>query len=573
MSTEAQYFINLLSPYIYSYGYWVAFFGMMLENAGIPVPAETALIICSFFAGQGVLKIWLIIPIAILGDVIGDNIGFCIGRFGGRPVVEKFGRYVRMDKDKLDAMEALFREKGGRTVFTAHFFATTRIAAALIAGISHMRYPRFIIFNLTAAVAFISVVTNVTFFFGKNLDVTLRFFHVFRMAGLAVAVFLVTSYLYRFYQQKKHLYKKLGLKIITVAMTASILLGFAGYAISGAFIVLPRTSSHAGLVHDSIQGVEFDVQQGFISSIDNDDLLITALGEPTLEFRESGHPELISVTIRNIKARDTVVQCRSMAQQPLVLDDLTLFFRITLNQLHKTIVTLKPKASRDHFVFTITADTHDAGPVFKQMLESINSRAPSFLVLAGDFVKHGRKRGYRAFLDQLSALKVPVYTSTGFQELTGHGEAISRKLFGPSNYSFIHQNSTFIIFDTSKLSVNERDLAWLAKELRKGEQSQNIFLMTYAAPLDNLRFTQLMARYKVKTVYAVKVIGVYHPLINGVPYDILEQKSGNPFFYRVVDVKRSSLTAENIPIVPKRLTVIDRLSIAFDDLESKIVSH
>jgi len=164
MNTEAQHFINILSPYIHSYGYLTAFFGMMLENAGIPVPAETALIILSFFAGQGFLKIWLIIPIAIIGDTVGDNIGFWIGRFGGRRLVEKYGHYVHIDRDKLAAMESLFKEKGGRTVFTAHFFSTTRITAALTAGISHMQYKRFMVFNAAAAGAFVGLVAGTTFY-------------------------------------------------------------------------------------------------------------------------------------------------------------------------------------------------------------------------------------------------------------------------------------------------------------------------------------------------------------------------------------------------------------------------
>ncbi len=574
MSSEAQYFINLLSPYIYAYGYLVAFFGMMLENAGIPVPAETALIICSFFSGQGVLKIWLVILIAILGDVIGDNIGFCIGRFGGRPLVEKFGRYVRLDRDKIDAMEALFREKGGRTVFTAHFFATTRIAAALTAGISHMHYVRFMAFNLAAAIAFVSLVANITYFFGKNLDATLRFFHMFRVAGLILAVMLATSFLYRFYQQKKHLYRKLGLKIIASAMAASFLLGFLGYAVSGALIVLPRTtSSQAGLVHGSIQGVEFDVQQGFISGIDGDNLLITALGKPTVEFKESGQPASINVTIRNIEARRTLVQCSSMIQQPMILDGLTLFVRVALNPSSGTLLSLKPKMTRDHFVFAITADTHDAGPIFTRMIESINGDSPSFLILAGDFVKHGRKRGYRAFLNQISLLKAPVYTATGFQELSGRGEKTSRKLFGPSHYSFVHQNSTFIILDTSRLPESDEDMAWLAGELKKGMRTRNIFLITYMAPLDDKRFTELIARSHVRTVYSVKTKGGFLPVIKGVHYDILEQKSGEPFFYKVVKVRGNTTSEEIVPVIRQHLTFIDKLSLAIDNLVSKVMAH
>ncbi len=229
MSPEAQHYIDLISPWINSYGYLVAFFGMMLENAGVPVPAETALIVLSFFAGQGVLKIWLIIPIAILGDATGDNIGFFIGRFGGRPLVEKYGRYVRIDKGKLDYMETLFREKGGRTVYSAHFFATTRITAALIAGISHMPYKRFLAFNLAAATTFVTLVATVTFYFGKNIDTVLEFFHIFRLAGFAVIALIVVTFLARYYQKKKHIHRHLGIKLVAGTVVTTSVLGILYY--------------------------------------------------------------------------------------------------------------------------------------------------------------------------------------------------------------------------------------------------------------------------------------------------------------------------------------------------------
>ncbi|MCL4310610.1 MAG: DedA family protein [Actinomycetota bacterium] len=232
MSPEAQHHINLIAPWVRSYGYFVAFFGMMLENAGIPVPAETALIILSFFASQSVLKIWLVIPIAILGDACGDNIGFFIGRFGGRPLVEKYGRYVRIDKEKLDYMETLFKEKGGRTVYSAHFFATTRITAALIAGISHMKYKRFLGFNLAAAASFVTLVGTTTYLFGKNLDAVLRIFHIFRLAGFVVVALIVVFFLYRYYQKKKHVSKHLGKKLIAGTAIIAILLGILYYFVT-----------------------------------------------------------------------------------------------------------------------------------------------------------------------------------------------------------------------------------------------------------------------------------------------------------------------------------------------------
>lgn len=226
MSAEAQRLINLLAPYIHTYGYFVAFFGMMLENAGIPVPAESALVVLSFFAAQGALKIWIVVPVAILGDAVGDNLGYLIGRVGGRPLVEKYGHYVRLDKAKLDAMERLFRERGGRTVFTAHFFAATRITAAVTAGISHMHYRRFLAFNLAAATTFVTLVAAVTFYFGRNLEAALTFLHTFRVAGFIAITAIVSVYVYRFYEEKEETYRWLALRVAAVATTAALVVWF-----------------------------------------------------------------------------------------------------------------------------------------------------------------------------------------------------------------------------------------------------------------------------------------------------------------------------------------------------------
>lgn len=222
MSGEAQHFIKLLAPYVHSYGYFVAFLGMMLENAGIPVPAESALVVLSFFAAQGALKIWIVIPVAILGDAAGDNLGYALGRFGGRPLVEKYGHYVRIDEAKISAMERLFKERGGRTVFSAHFFSATRITAALTAGISHMPYRRFFLFNLAAATTLITLVAAATFYFGRNLEATLRFLHAFRLVGLAAVTVIVSVYAYRHYQERPTAHRWLGPKVAAVAIVIAL---------------------------------------------------------------------------------------------------------------------------------------------------------------------------------------------------------------------------------------------------------------------------------------------------------------------------------------------------------------
>ncbi len=201
MNPEIQNFIAALTPYIHSYSYLVVFFSMMLENMGIPIPAETALIAFSFIAGQGILNIWLVIPIAIIGDVAGDNVGFLIGRVGGRKLIKKYGRFLRMDKKKVDAVEMLFKKRGGSTVFSSQFFAATRISIALVAGFSQFPFYKFLTYDFLAAILFVLLISGSTFYFGKNLDQVLRFLHFFRFIGLIVLVSIILFYIYRSYRK------------------------------------------------------------------------------------------------------------------------------------------------------------------------------------------------------------------------------------------------------------------------------------------------------------------------------------------------------------------------------------
>ena len=572
MSTEAQHFVNLLSPYIHSYGYLVAFFGMMLENAGIPVPAETALIVLSFFAGQGLLKIWLVIPIAIVGDAVGDNIGFWIGRLGGRRLVEKYGRYVRIDKAKLEAMESLFSEKGGRTVFTAHFFSTTRITAALIAGISHMRYKRFLAFNVAAAGVFVTLVAGATFYFGKNLDATLRFFHLFRLVGLSIAVVLVTAYLYRFYQQKKHLHKRLGIKIIAATTVTSILVGLLVYAISGALIIVPRTGAYAGLTHGSVRGASFTVERGFISDIENDGVLVTALGLPAIKFQNIRRKAFVTLTVGNIGARETVAKSSSAVRKPVALDSLTLSMGVSLEPGRRTEVALAPRVTTKRFDFAVAGDTRDAGPVFDQLVSAVNSKRPAFVIHAGDFVKDGEKRKYRGFLDQIAALREPIFTAVGVHELLDKGGPTYGKLFGPRNYSFAYQGSTFVILDTSKESIKDVDLGWLEGELRKAKGSRNLFIVTYAIPFGSNRFDELLAEFNVKAVYAVKTMGGEHPPATRAELQLLEHQPQARYLYKLVTVDQNKLSDVDIKITPRGLSFVQKVMLRAEELKREITN-
>src|ERR1700716_1543696 len=93
--------LQLIEQYMLAYGYWAVFFGVMLENAGVPVPGETILLIAGYFASTGKFHLGLVMLIAASGAVIGDNIGFAIGHHFGRGVLLRVGRFLFLTPKRL----------------------------------------------------------------------------------------------------------------------------------------------------------------------------------------------------------------------------------------------------------------------------------------------------------------------------------------------------------------------------------------------------------------------------------------------------------------------------------------
>jgi membrane protein DedA with SNARE-associated domain len=120
---------------------------VLLEDFGVPVPGETILILAAVYAGSGRLSIWLVALVGFLAAVLGDNIGFTIGHFGGRPLVERFGRYIFLTPERLDKATGFFERHGGKIVVVARFIEGLRQANGIIAGISRMHWLKFLAFN------------------------------------------------------------------------------------------------------------------------------------------------------------------------------------------------------------------------------------------------------------------------------------------------------------------------------------------------------------------------------------------------------------------------------------------
>jgi membrane protein DedA with SNARE-associated domain len=161
--------LQSLEPTLNNYGYLAIFGLVLIEDFGVPVPGETVLILGAVYAGTGRLSIVLVALLGFLGAITGDNIGFAIGHFGGRRLVERYGRYILLTPARLDKATAFFERHGGKIITVARFIEGLRQANGIIAGTTGMHWARFLVFNALGAALWVGVWTAVGYFSGSHI--------------------------------------------------------------------------------------------------------------------------------------------------------------------------------------------------------------------------------------------------------------------------------------------------------------------------------------------------------------------------------------------------------------------
>ncbi|HEV2953432.1 MAG TPA: DedA family protein, partial [Candidatus Dormibacteraeota bacterium] len=149
-------------------GYPAAAIGILIESTGIPFPGETMLIAAAAIAAVGHLDIRVVILFGALGSTLGADIGYLIGRLGGRPVVERFGRFVHISPARLTRAEMFFHFHGDKAVLAGRFVLGVRTWGSVLAGMSRMPFWRFQAFSAIGAVLWASVMGTLGFELGHN---------------------------------------------------------------------------------------------------------------------------------------------------------------------------------------------------------------------------------------------------------------------------------------------------------------------------------------------------------------------------------------------------------------------
>ena len=174
-----------LHQFIAQYGYFAVFVVVALESAGVPLPGETALVSAAVFAAGGGLNIELVIAVAALAAILGDNCGYWVGREFGFPLVYRYGPLLRIDEGKLKVAQYLFRRHGGKIVFFGRFVAILRTFAAFLSGVNRLPWPRFLVFNALGGIVWASLFGLGGYFLGVAFETYAR---PVGLAALACAV-------------------------------------------------------------------------------------------------------------------------------------------------------------------------------------------------------------------------------------------------------------------------------------------------------------------------------------------------------------------------------------------------
>jgi membrane protein DedA with SNARE-associated domain len=159
-----------LQSLVSDHGYWVIAIIVGLESMGIPLPGETILVLAAIYAAADpTLNIWFVITAAGIGSIMGDNLGYWIGKRYAYALLLRYGRHIGMSVPRIKLGQYLFREHGGMVVFLGRFVALLRIIAAFLAGVNHMPWRNFLVANAAGAILWAATFGFGGYFFGKLL--------------------------------------------------------------------------------------------------------------------------------------------------------------------------------------------------------------------------------------------------------------------------------------------------------------------------------------------------------------------------------------------------------------------
>ncbi len=169
-------------------GYPILFLLVMAESAGVPLPGETAVIVGGVLASRGKLQIELVIALAAIAAIVGDNIGYQIGRGGGRWLLERPGPFHSHRLKVLEMGEPFFERHGPKAVFFGRFILGLRTWASWLAGANHMQWRTFFLWNALGGICWATGVGLIAYYVGQSASNAIATFGIYGLVAVAVAI-------------------------------------------------------------------------------------------------------------------------------------------------------------------------------------------------------------------------------------------------------------------------------------------------------------------------------------------------------------------------------------------------
>ena len=191
-------------------GYPAVALFVAIESTGIPFPGETMLLLASFYAAiDNHLQLPIVIACAALGAILGDNLGFYVGRTGGKAFVHRYGRYIFLKPERMKRAEQFFAKHGDKTVFFGRFIAVLRAWAAFLAGVNQMRWRTFLIYNAAGGILWAIIYGLLGYFAGRIFHNNFMLVEHYAgllsliLGGIIVAVVIVILIVYYVRRRRK----------------------------------------------------------------------------------------------------------------------------------------------------------------------------------------------------------------------------------------------------------------------------------------------------------------------------------------------------------------------------------
>jgi membrane protein DedA with SNARE-associated domain len=193
-----SFFNNILSNVetaFRHYGYLIVFLPILGESAGIPMPGETVLLAGGLAASKGILFLPFVILVGAAAAILGDNLGYLVGRRGGRPLLFRYGRLLRVKDRQIAVLDSFFERHGPKTVFFGRWVIFLRVWAALFAGASRMEWRQFFVYNALGGLAWATTMGSLAYLFAASVVRISKVFGVLAWVfaicvAIAVAVFI-----------------------------------------------------------------------------------------------------------------------------------------------------------------------------------------------------------------------------------------------------------------------------------------------------------------------------------------------------------------------------------------------